>query len=93
MNAQICQASYVDSPWFGGRIATAATEATRAAIDTFQSVWREQSKQTDRFRAMEMMIDVNDRTLKDIGAPDWMIARANERRNAHYIHLIELFRS
>ena len=39
------------------------------------------------------MVDVSDRVLKDIGAPDWLVARAAERRNSHTIHLLELFRS
>ena len=93
MNAQLCQASYVESPWFGGRFAVATTEATRAAVAAFQSAWREQRQVTDRARAIEMMADVNEGTLKDIGAPDWLIARSNERRHSHHIHLLELFRS
>lgn len=93
MNAELCQASYAASPWFGGRVAAASAEATKAAIATFQSVWRAGSQETDRARGIEMMADVNEGTLKDIGAPDWLIARAAERRYAHHIHLIELFRS
>ena len=45
------------------------------------------------YAPIDISIDVNSRTLKDIGAPDWMIARADERHNSHTIHLLELFRS
>ena len=96
MNAQICQASCVESPLFGShvaRVAAATTEAAKAAITTFRSVWRAQTQQGERMRAIEMMADVNERTLKDIGAPEWLIARAGERRHAHHIHLIELYKS
>ena len=93
MNAQLCQASYLESPWFGGRVMAATTQAAQAALATFQTVWNEQSKETDRAHAVERMINVNSRTLKDIGAPEWMIARANERHHSHTIHLLELFRS
>ena len=89
MNAQLCQASCVESPWFGNRVVASTT----AAIATFQKVWREQQHVTDRARSFEMMADINDRTLKDIGAPEWLIARSNERRNAHHIHLLELYKS
>ena len=98
MNAQLCQAQglcvdRVEVSWFGGRVVAATTGAARAAYETFQSVWREGARENDRARSYELMVDVNDRTLKDIGAPEWMIARANERRHSHYIHLLELFRS
>ena len=93
MNAQICQASYVESSWFGGRVATATTEAALAAIATFQSVWRAQTKEEDRARAIEMMIDVDAHTLKDIGAPDWMIAHSHERHEAHRLYLLGLYYS
>lgn len=97
MNAQLCEAAFgaecVESSWFGGRFVAATTQAAHAALATFQTVWNEQSQDTNRAHAFALMIDVNSRTLKDIGAPDWMIARANERRHSHTIHLLELFRS
>lgn len=93
MYAQINQASYVESPWFGGRVATATTEAALAAISTFQSVWRAQSQEDNRARAMEMMSGIDARTLKDIGAPDWLIAQSHERRDAHRLYLLGLYYS
>jgi hypothetical protein len=93
MNAQLCHDASIENSWIGGRVAAASTEAARAALATFQSVWREQSKATERVRSFEMMVDVSDRVLKDIGAPEWLVARAAERRNSHALHLLELFRS
>ena len=93
MNAQTCQASHVESPWFGGRLAAATTEATVAAIATFQSVWRAQSKSEDRARAIEMMAGIDAHTLKDIGAPDWLIAQSQERHDAHRLYLLGLYYS
>ena len=93
MNAQISQTTFVDSFWFGGRFASATGEATRAAVGAFQCAWRESSKQVVRARAMEMMADINGHTLKDIGAPEWLIAGSVERQDAHRLHLLALYYS
>lgn len=93
MNARLSQSVFAADAWFGGRVVNATGEATRAAVVAFQSAWRDSSKHVDQARSWEMMADVNDRTLKDIGAPDWLIARSAERRHAHHLHLLELYRS
>ena len=39
------------------------------------------------------MTDLDQHTLKDIGAPNWLIAQAAERKDAHHLYLLDLYRS
>jgi len=93
MNLQFSQPSVVMVPSLSVRFATATGEATRAALNAFQETWRNHAPQGDPSRSFELMADIDQHTLKDIGAPNWLIAQAVERKDSHHLHLIELYRS
>ena len=93
MNAHLSLPSALIGNTFGGRVFLAMAEATRAAVDAFQCAWREQAVQYDRARSYELMEDINARTLQDIGAPDWLVQRSIERKDAHRLYLLGLYQS
>lgn len=93
MTLHLSQSSAVMCPTLPGRFVTAAGEAARAARGAFQATWRDQAAHADQGSAYKLMAEIDAHTLKDIGAPDWLIAEAVERKDAHHRHLLELYRS
>lgn len=93
MNVEFCQSPVLVSHTLTGRFAAATGEAARAVLNAFQATWRYHSPQAGQERAFELMADIDVHTLKDIGAPNWLIAQAVERRDAYHLHLLELYRS
>jgi hypothetical protein len=93
MNCQLSQSSVLVPHSLTERFVAAAGEATRAALSAFQATWRNHAPQADQASAFELMADINEHTLRDIGAPNWLIAQAVERKGAHHLHLLELHRS
>ena len=75
------------------RFVAATGEATRAAVSAFQATWRQHASDADQLGAFELMADMNAHTLRDIGAPNWLIAQAVERKDAYKLHLLQLYRS
>lgn len=93
MTLPLSQSPFLPSFSLTGRLLAATGEATRAAINSFQIAWREHPAQIDQASALDLMADIDAHTLRDIGAPNWLIAQAVERKDAHHLHLIELYRS
>ena len=75
------------------RVLSELGDATRIALRGFKSAWRERAAHNGQARALEMMADIDAHTLRDIGAPNWLIAQAVERKDAHHLHLLNLYRS
>ena len=93
MSLQLSQ-SFAPSPSsMTGRLLAATGEATRAAVNTFQLTWREHPVAVDEASSLDFMADIDAHTLRDIGAPNWLIAQAIERKDAHHLRLIDLYRS
>ena len=93
MQYQFSQSSAVMPHSMPGRVASAVGDAARAALSAFQQTWREQAPRRGEARTIEMMADIDEHTLRDIGAPNWLVAQAVERKDSHRLHLIELHRS
>jgi hypothetical protein len=93
MNVEFCQSPVPMSHTLTGRFAAATGDAARAALNAFQATWRNHSPLAGQERRFELMADIDEHTLKDIGAPNWLIAQAVERKDAHHLHLLDLYRS
>ena len=93
MNYQFSQSSAALSHSLAERFLAATGEATRAALFAFQSTWRERAEQSAQANSLELMAGVNTHTLKDIGAPNWLIAHAIERQDSQQFRLLDLYRS
>lgn len=64
-----------------------------AAIDklhTLRRAWRRRAEDRRLERELDAMADMNELLLRDIGAPEWLIARAGERREVQRHELQEL---
>ena len=93
MTLHLSQSTAAMCPTLPERFVTAAGEAARAALGAFQATWRDQVAHVDQGSAYKLMADIDEHTLKDIGAPNWLIAEAVERKDAHHRRLLELYRS
>jgi hypothetical protein len=93
MNQHFSQSSVAISHSLPERLVAATGEATRAAVNAFQATWREQAPHANQTGSFDLMADIDAHTLRDIGAPNWLIAQAVERKGAHHLHLLELYRS
>lgn len=51
--------------------------------------WNERARQRREAREIEIAADLNEAMLRDIGAPDWLLAQAEARREAHLQRLHE----
>jgi len=93
MNCQLSQSSACIQYSLPERFVASFGEASRAAIAAFQSAWRKQAVTQTQANALELMADIDEHTLRDIGAPNWLIAQAVERKDAYHLRLLELHRS
>ena len=64
-------------------------EALRAAALALTSLWARRAASSAEERTYDSIAELNEQTLKDIGAPDWLVARATERREAQHLRWIE----
>ena len=72
------------------RIVTEVFAALRSAQLAVAGLWRrDQGPELDP-HAFDSIEHLNEHTLKDIGAPHWLVARAAERREAQQLLWIEL---
>jgi hypothetical protein len=62
-------------------------------VSAFQAAWRDHPVHVDQVSALEAMTEIDEHTLKEIGAPNSLIAHAIERKDAHHLRLLELCRS
>jgi hypothetical protein len=65
----------------------AALRSTELAVASLRR--RDEGPAADP-RAFDAIEHLDERTLKDIGAPHWLVARAAERREAQRLRWIEL---
>ena len=72
------------------RIVTEVFAALRSAEHAVASLWpRGDGPSVDPHR-FDSIAHLNERTLKDIGAPHWLVAQAAERRETQALRWIEL---
>ena len=93
MNFPFSESSVQISRSLNEGVLSRAGEAARAALDAFKAAWHRPPAQMNQASALHAMTEIDERTLKDIGAPYWLIARAIERKDARELRLLELYRS
>ena len=62
-----------------------------AAADAFNELgvrWRARVERRRREQALDAVADMNELLLRDIGAPEWMIAQADARREVERQRLL-----
>lgn len=66
-------------------------------LDTLADGWRglrmamrQRAEARRRDRELDAVADMNEVLLRDIGAPEWLIAQAQQRREADLLRLYEL---
>ena len=90
MNCNQATSPLLVSPPLTERIAGDVLDALRSAALAFAALWQRRSPSQPRERAYDSIAHLNEYALKDIGAPDWLVARAAERREAQHLTWIEL---
>ena len=93
MNSPYFESTVQISPSFNVGILARTGEATRAAVTAFKAAWYRPPAHLYQASALHAMTEIDERTLKDIGAPYWLIARSIERKDARELRLLELYRS
>ena len=63
-------------------------DALRAAALALVSLWARRAAPITE-DGYDSIADLNEHTLKDIGAPDWLVARAAEQREAQRLRWLE----
>jgi hypothetical protein len=59
-------------------------------IYEWSDAWDKRAAKRRHERDMEAVADMNELLLRDIGAPDWLIAQANARREIERQRMLEL---
>jgi hypothetical protein len=72
------------------RIVTEVFVALRSAEIAIAALWRRDEAAAVDPHAFDSVEHLNEHTLKDIGAPHWLVARAAERREAQRSRWVEL---
>jgi hypothetical protein len=72
------------------RVAADVLDALHSAAVAVARLWQRPNASQLGERAFDSIAHLNEYALKDIGAPDWLVARAAERREAQHLRWIEL---
>ncbi len=59
-------------------------------LHTLRRAWRSQAEERRLRRELDALADMNELLLRDIGAPEWLIARAGARREMQQQELRDL---
>ena len=59
-------------------------------LGALRAAWTESARRRRERRELDAVADMNELLLRDIGAPDWMVADATARRDADRLRLGEL---
>ncbi len=77
------------SPPLTERVVGEIFEALRSAQLAVAGVWKHRGAPAVDDRAFESIANLDEHTLKDIGAPHWLVARAADERDARHLRWIE----
>ena len=92
MNTQVCE-----SPASFRRAAPSPAVSPNALLQdpvgAIVHYWQNRRVRARQARVNDAMSNVSAHMLKDIGAPEWMVAQASTRYDGRALHLIDLFRS
>ena len=72
------------------RVVADVLDGLRAAATAFAALWERRNASQRDERVYGSIAELNEYALKDIGAPDWLVARAAERRETQHLRWIEL---
>ena len=64
-----------------------------AFVSKMQSLWQDHVCRSSQARAMATFAEIDTHTLRDIGAPNWIIAESSLRGDSRGLRLIDLYRS
>jgi len=74
-----------------------ASESSGALWNTafvrIQSLWQDHVCRSYQARASAVFADIDTHTLRDIGAPNWIVAESTLRSDSRGLRLIDLYRS
>jgi hypothetical protein len=88
-----CNAIPVTAPAIGSLDGSTPAGALTSAIAKFHAIWNEHVARSHQARAQAAFADIDAHTLRDIGAPNWIIAEALHRSDSRELRLIDLYRS
>lgn len=71
------------------RIVGEVFDALRSAELAIAGFWKQRSVSAVDERAFESIANLDEHTLRDIGAPHWLVARAADERDARHLRWIE----
>ena len=71
------------------RVVAEVFAALRSAEVAIAALWGRSENPSADPHAFDAIEHLDERTLKDIGAPHWLVARAAERREAQHLRWIE----
>jgi len=70
------------------RVVGEVFDALRAAQNAVAGLWKPRIAAVDKHR-FESIADLDEHTLKDIGAPHWLVAQAADERETRHLRWIE----
>ena len=71
------------------RIVGEVFDALHSAQVAVAGLWKKRGVANADDRVFESIADLDEHTLKDIGAPHWLVARAADERDARHMRWIE----
>jgi hypothetical protein len=77
------------SPPLTERIVSEVFDALRSAQLAVAGFWKRPGVAPVDDRAFESIANLDEHTLKDIGAPHWLVARAADERDARHLRWIQ----
>lgn len=89
MNCNEATSSALVSRPLTERIVAEIFDALRSSELAFAGLWKRRSVPPTDARSFDALAHLNEHTLKDIGAPHWLVARAAEEREARHLRWIE----
>ncbi|MEO8132784.1 MAG: hypothetical protein ABI831_02215 [Betaproteobacteria bacterium] len=92
-DTHVCQSptSFQSATQFSGP--ATADSALQRTVDALAQYWHDRHVRTRQSHSIAAMAAISAHTLKDIGAPNWMVAEALTRDDGHSLRLIDLYRS
>jgi hypothetical protein len=88
-----CNAVPATAPAIGSLDGSTPAGAVKSALAKFNAIWNDQVQRSNKARAQAAFADIDAHTLRDIGAPNWIIAEAVQRGDSRGLRLIDLYRS
>jgi hypothetical protein len=89
MNCNEATSPVLVSPPLTERVVSEVFDALRSAGLAVAGLWKRRDAPALDERAIASIAHLNEHTLKDIGAPHWLVARAAQEREARHLRWVE----